>query len=151
MEDFEEIIDQGGNANKEVPQAVKTLGILSIIGSSLFGLIFLIAMFWVIGASSAMGRLFPIADPAGLMVAIIVVFLLFIAFNVLGILGVVKMMKGKKGGFILYAIVTGLWALLLLVGSINNPSNPTMGVLMGVSSIGFIIAFGAQMKNMPEK
>lgn len=142
---MEDIIDQGGSGSQGVPQAVKTLGILSIVGSSLWGLILLIAMFWLMGQTSGASILPGMGD---LMALIYIVFILMILLNVLGVVGAMKMMKGSKGGFILYAVVTGLWALLLLLGSVNNPSNPTLGVLCGIISIGFIVAFGMQMKKM---
>lgn len=146
---MEDIIDQSSEGgNQEVPQAVKTLGILSIIGSSLWGLLVLILMFWFLSASSSMGRMLPIADPGGMMAALIIAFLILVAINALAILGVTKMMKGKKGGFILYAIMNGLWALLILMGA-SNGENPAMSIIIGLVSVGFIIAFGMQMKNMP--
>ncbi|MEX1002645.1 MAG: hypothetical protein WDZ35_11065 [Crocinitomicaceae bacterium] len=145
---MEDIIDESGsNANQEVPQSVKTLGIISIIGSSLWGLIMLIALFYVMVASASLGRFLPIADPGGMMAAIIIVFLLLIALNVFGIVGASKMMKGKKSGFILYAIVTGLWALLMLLSGANGA---WLAIVSGLASVGFIVGFGMQMKNMPE-
>ena len=80
------------------------------------------------------------------MAAVAIVFLLLIALNVLGIVSAVKMSKGKKSSFVLYAIVTGLWALLMLLGAANGN---VLNIISGLASIGFIVAFGMQMKNMP--
>ena len=82
------------------------------------------------------------------MVALVIAFLFLVALNGLAILGVTKMMKGKKGGFILYAIMNGIWALLILLGA-QNGENPAGSIIVGLVSVGFIVAFGMQMKNMP--
>lgn len=146
---MEDIIDQGSTGSKQVPQAVKTLGILSIIGSSLWGLIFLIALFWFMSNTSGLGSLFP--GMGDILAVVYGIMVLFILMNVLGIMGAVKMMGGKKSGFILYAVPTGIWAALLLYASINaaEGGNPMLLVISAVASIGFIAAFGMQMKNMP--
>ena len=143
----EEIIDQSAGQNQEVPQSVKTLSILSIIGSSLWGLIVLIVMFWMINAASSLSSMLPIADPSGAVVVLVIVFLIMIGLNVGTLIGAVKMMKGKKKAFTLYAICNGIWALLILLGAMNNP-NPTGSIVVGLVSIGFIVAFGMQMKKM---
>jgi hypothetical protein len=140
---MEDIIDTNEGGTGEVPQIVKTLSILSIIGSSIWGLLIFIAMLYVFVAIDSVGRMLPIADPGGMMAAIVVVFLLLLALNVLGLVAAIKMSKGKKSSFVLYAIVTGLWALLMLLGM--SP----LGIISGLASIGFIVAFGMQMKNMP--
>jgi hypothetical protein len=138
----EEIIDGSAGASGEVPQALKTLGILSIIGNALWGLLLLIGMFWVIGASSSM----PFLPPgSGDMIAIIIiVMLIFIALNVFGLMAALKMMNGNKKAFTLYAIVTSIWALLMLLGS----NGDILTILFGVISIGFIIAFNMQLKKI---
>jgi len=144
----EEIIDQtGGQNQEEVPQAVKVLSILSIVGSSLWGLLLLILMFMFLGAGgSSFGGLFALG--AGGMVAIlVVVFLIMLGLNVGTLIAAIKMMNGSKKAFILYAICNGIWALLVLLGASNNP-NPTGSILVGLVSAGFIVALGMQMKNM---
>jgi hypothetical protein len=140
---MEDIIDTNEGGTGEVPQAVKTLSILSIIGSSIWGLLLFIVMLWFFVAADSFGRMLPIADPGGMIAAVVIVMLLLIALNVLGIVAAIKMSKGKKSSFVLYAIVTGLWALLMLLGM--SP----LGIISGLASIGFIVAFGMQMKNLP--
>ncbi len=141
---MEDIIDQGNTGGQGVPQAVKTLGILSIVGSSLWGLLILIAMFWIMGQTSGLSALFP-PEMASMMTAIYVVMVIMVALNALGIMGAMKMMKGNKGGFTLYAVVTGLWALLLLLAGLQGD---LLSIVSALASIGFIIGFGMQMKNM---
>lgn len=152
--DAEDIIDQSGGQNQEVPQAVKTLSILSIIGSSFWSLFWLIGMFWMIGAvsnylsaASTMGSMLPIADPSGAVLVLVIVFLILIGMNVGTLIAAVRMMQGKKA-FILYAICNGLWSLLCLM-TLGNQADPTIPALTGLAGIGFIIGFGVQMKNMP--
>jgi hypothetical protein len=147
---MDEIIDLGESQNKEVPQAVKTLAILSIVGSSLWILILLIIMFYFMSAGSALGALGG-SMFADAMAAILIGFLFFIGLNVGSLIGAIKMMKGKKSMFILYAIMNGIWALLFLItiGNQNDTLSLMLTLLTALSSIGFIIGFGTQMKNMP--
>ncbi len=147
---MQDIIDQGSVGSKEVPQAVKTLGILSIIGSSLWGLIFLIAIFWFMSNTAGLAALLPGMNE--MMTLVYGIMALLVLMNVLGIIGAVRMMGGKKSGFILYVVPTALWAILLLFSSMNatqEGGNPMLLVVSAVASIGFIVAFGMQMKNMP--
>jgi len=146
MEDID-IIDGAGGQPNQVPQAVKTLGILSIIGSSFWILIMLIGGIYIMTMSSAMGGVLGQAfgSAVGLVAGVL---LFFIGLNVLTLVAAAKMMKGKKGMFIMYAIANGLWSLLFLI-SLGNQANPTLPALTGLAGIGFIIGFGVQMKNMP--
>lgn len=145
---MEDIIDQGSAGSQEVPQAVKTLGILSIVGSSLWGLLLVIALFWLMSQTSGASILPGLGD---LLIIVYVLMVVFIVFNVLGIMSAIKMMKGNKGSFILYAVVTSIWGLLLVAGSLNGEGNPLLGVFSGLASLAFVVAFGMQMKNMPNK
>jgi hypothetical protein len=150
----DELVDVTGNpGNQEVPQGVKTLAILSIVGNSLWLLIFLLAMMYFLVIASSFGGMMGsfMGDFMGLFVAVM---LGLSTLHILGLVAAVKMMKGSKGAFIMYAIVTGLWALLCLL-LISNGGGNTGGVMLYVisalSSIGFIIGFGTQMQNMPNK
>jgi hypothetical protein len=143
----EEIIDQSPAQNQEAPQAVKTLAILSIVGSSLWGLIILILMFMFLGAGAgSFGGMFAMGA-GGMIAVLIIILLLMIGLNVGTLIASVKMMKGNKKAFTLYAVCNGIWALLILLGAMNNP-NPLGSILVGLISAGFIVAFGMQMKNM---
>ncbi|UKN01676.1 hypothetical protein K6119_18290 [Paracrocinitomix mangrovi] len=144
----EEIIDQNESGGATtVPDAVKTLSILSIVGNSLWGLLMLIGMFYILAIASTV-RVLPIADPGGAMAVIVIVFLIMIGLNILGLVAAIKIMRGNKKAFIMYAIVTGIWALLLLLGGAN--SGQMLNIVCGLASAGFIVALGMQMKNMPE-
>ena len=140
----EEIIDGNSAGSGEVPQALKTLGILSIIGNSLWALLLLIGMFWILGASSSISRIMP-AGMGDMIAIVVVVCLVMIALNVLGLMAAMKMMKGNKGSFTLYAVVTGVWALLMLLAGMQGD---IVSLLCAVTSIGFIIAFNMQLKKM---
>ncbi len=135
----EELIDETGGS-KETPQIVKTLALLSIIGSSLWGLLLLIAMFYFLAFIDQMGRMLPIADAGGMMAVLIIVFLIFIGLNVLGLIGAIRMNKGQKNGYTMYVVATGIWALLMLLGA-TGEGNPALPIISAAASIGFIIAF----------
>ena len=147
---MDEIIDLGESQNKEVPQGVKTLAILSIIGSSLWTLILLVFMLYIFSVGSAFGGMAG-GMFADAMAGIVIAFLFLIGLNVGSLIGAIKMMKGKKSMFILYAITNGIWALLFLItiGNQNDSLSLMFSLLTALSSIGFIIGFGTQMKNMP--
>jgi len=136
----------------EAPQTVKTLAILSIVGNSLWCLMMLIAMLWMMMMANSFGGGFGGRIIGEMMGAFLVGFLIMIVFHVLGLIAAVRMLKGKKGAFIMYAIVTGLWSLLLLLSSFNQPqaSNTILILVMALTSIGFIIGFGVNMKDMPK-
>ncbi|MFT5821409.1 MAG: hypothetical protein ACI8ZM_002662 [Crocinitomix sp.] len=139
----EEIIDGNSAGSGEVPQALKTLAILSIVGNALWGLLLLIGMFWILGNTAGLAGIMPgLGDALAIVVVICVVLILL---NVLGLMGAMKMMKGNKGGFTLYAVVTSIWALLMLVAGIQGD---IISLLCAVVSIGFIIAFSMQLKKM---
>ena len=138
----EEIIDGNAGGTGEVPQALKTLGILSIVGNSLWALLILIGMFWILGATGGASIIPGMGDAIALVV---IVCLVSILLNVLGLMGAMKMMKGNKGGFVLYAVATGIWALLMLLAGIQGD---IVSLLSAVVSIGFIIAFNMQLKNL---
>jgi len=138
----EEIIDGNAGGTGEVPQALKTLGILSIVGNSLWALLILIGTFWTLGATAGASIIPGMGDAIALVV---IVCLVSILLNVLGLMGAMKMMKGNKGGFVLYAVATGIWALLMLLAGIQGD---IVSLLSAVVSIGFIIAFNMQLKNL---
>jgi hypothetical protein len=152
MDELEdELVDVASTGNKEVPQVVKTLSILSIVGNSLWLLMFLIGTLWLLSLANSFGGTFGgmMGDFMGMFVAII---LGISVLHVLGLIAAVKMMNGKKGAFIMYAIVTGLWCLLLLMSLVQGTQqggNVGLVVISLLSSGGFIVALGTQMKNMP--
>lgn len=139
----EEIIDGNSAGSGEVPQALKTLSILSIVGNSVWALLLLITMFWVLGNTAGLGSLIPGMGDA--IALIVIIFIVMILLNVLGLMGAMKMMKGNKGGFTLYAVATSIWALLLLLAGIQGD---IISLLCAITSIGFIIAFNMQLKKM---
>lgn len=155
MDEFDdELVDiSDERTSQEVPQTVKTLSILSIIGNALWLLMMIIGMLWMMMMANSFGGGFGGRLVGEMMGAMVIGMLLLAVFHVLGLIAAVRMMNGKKGAFIMYAIVTGLWALLLLLSSFNQPqaSNTILILVMALSSIGFIIGFGVNMKDMPKK
>jgi hypothetical protein len=142
----DELVDAGSTSNGGVPQVVKTLSILSIVGNSVWALIMLIFTLWFLGASSSLGRMMPVGM-GEMMGIVIIILLLMLALNVVGLIAAIKLGKGQKSSFILYAIVTGIWGLLMLLSGFQGS---ILALLCAVSSIGFIVAFGMQLKNMPD-
>ncbi|NOQ74982.1 MAG: hypothetical protein GQ574_23415 [Crocinitomix sp.] len=139
----EEIIDGNSGGSGEVPQALKTLGILSIIGNALWGLLFLIGMFWILGNTAGLAGIMPGLGDA--LILVVVICVVIILLNILGLMGAMKMMKGNKGGFIMYTVVTSLWALLMLLAGVEGG---IWYILSGIVSIGFIVAFSMQLKKL---
>ena len=143
----DELVDAAATFNSgEAPQAVKTLSILSIAGNSLMMLLILIGLLYILALGGSAGGLMRSAI-AGAMGGLVISALLGITLNVLGLIAAIKLGKGENGGFIMYAIVTGIWSLLLLFSGLSNGN--ILGIVIGLSSAGFIVAFGLQMKNMP--
>ncbi|MEO9532121.1 MAG: hypothetical protein ABJG68_06655 [Crocinitomicaceae bacterium] len=150
MDDLD-LLDEQVTENKEVPQVVKTLSILSIVGNSLWLLIFLIAAFYVLAFASAFGGLAG-GLFAGFFAIAAIIFFLILMLHVLGLIAAIRMMNGSKGAFILYAVTNGLWSLLCLMSAVNDrQDNQMFSVFCGLVSIGFIVMLGIQMKNMPIK
>jgi hypothetical protein len=143
----DELVDEGSmGGNTEVPQAIKTLSILSIVGNSVWALLIVITVLYLLGASGQVSRFIP-GGMGNIMGMLIGIMLLMLALNIAGLIAAIKLGKGQKGSFILYAIVTGIWALLLLLSGMNGS---VLALLSSLASIGFIVGFGMQLKNMPD-
>ena len=127
--------------SQETPQAVKTLSIISIIGSSVWILLVVLGGAYLMTAGSYMLAVLPGGQEMMGLVAILL--LVMILLNVLGLVCSIKMLNGKKSGFIFNAICTGIWALLLLLGATEF-----INLISALASIGFLIAFGTQQKNL---
>ena len=154
-EELDDLIDgDSSNQPTEVPQNVKTLGILSIVGNSIWMLLIAISLIYVWLFSSTMGGIGGgvFARFAGAIAGII---LLMLILQIIALMGAVKLMNGKKTAFLLYAIPTGLWGLLLVFSGLNamnavNNGNAMFTLFSGLVSIGFIIGFGTNLKKMPD-
>ncbi|NOQ73339.1 MAG: hypothetical protein GQ574_15140 [Crocinitomix sp.] len=146
MSDFDEVLETPEDAQPtSVPDAVKVLAVLSYIGHGFLLIIMLIAfVFFATASSSTVGQLMGGRMEGGMLSVILVVFLLFIGFSIMSIIGAAKMHKGKKSGFILFAIGSGLLGLLILLGAAEQVSNLILGLII----IGFVIAFGTQLKHL---
>ena len=142
MNDFDdELVDVAAAANQTVPQQVKTLSILSIVGNSLWLLMFLIGTLWLLTMANSFGG--PMRGMMGDFVGIFIVIMLLVsALHILGLIAAVKMMNGSKGAFIMYAIATGLWCLLLLISLANGAQqggNVAFVAISLLASVGFMI------------
>lgn len=129
------------NAEKPtVPQAVKTLSIFAYIGNGFWGLVILIVILWALAASASFERIMnlQVLEPGALLAG----GLIAVVLCALPIFGAAMMTKGKKSGFWLYAVSNGLWVLL------NFASGVPQNIFVGAISLGFIIGFATQLKNL---
>ncbi|MBA2610632.1 MAG: hypothetical protein H0U95_01585 [Bacteroidetes bacterium] len=143
------------------PQFLKVLCILSYIGSGLWALISLIGIFasgmimgmFMGGAShvdtSSMtpeqaDAMEKMASAGGGMMGMLssyitIIFVISLVFAALSLWGVMKMGKLQKGGFWIYAIVNGIFAVLGLLGG---------GFVGAIIGIAFIVMYGLNLKHM---
>jgi|GEM_PF-1188516 len=162
-------MEQTNNAAPAAPSNLKTLSILSYIGSGFWALIsilFIVASGWIMGmlgmgmsrASETMEAMEgmegvdaaemaaaqsavggAMAMGTGLLIGVGVFLLLL---QVLSIWGVVKMNKLQKGGFWMYAIGNGIFGILCILGM------TLFGIVTGLVCILFIVLFGMNLKYM---
>ncbi len=149
MEDIVDISDS--NSTGKIHETVKVLGILSIVGSALF-ILLCIWYFSQLDMIAQVGMIGGAAEVGAVMSAMKAVLFAFIAVNALTIFGIVKVLQGKGWGFILYAILNSLWGLMFILASTNVGimQYTVIIALIGVTSIGFVVGLGLQMKNMPK-
>lgn len=145
MTDTIDDVLEDGTQSGGVPQIVKTLAIISYVGNALWAVLFLIV---ALAINSFKGMFVNRLQGAAmstdqLMTYVLVACLIIIATCVISIMGAAKMTKGKKGGFYMYAVANGIWTILLIMG--GTPQ----GIVCGLISLGFIVAFGMQLKNFP--
>ena len=151
MEELDEVIDVESSQPKDTPGGVKTLAIFSIIGNGFWSLVLLIFTAYVMFAGSVLDSFLP-GFAQDIIVLIVVILIVLLGLHIAGLIAAINMMRGKKKAFILYAIVTGIWVLLLVMSAINpDPGQDvTFNWICAVLSTGFIVGFGLQMKNMPD-
>lgn len=142
----------------ERPGMLTALCILTFIGSGLVSLLGLIGIFasgWVMsllgaqvdqaaaeaGGGAAVEA--AAAEVEGAMAMgtgiLIAAFVLVLGLALLSLFGAIKMWSLKKSGFIMYAIGTGLWAVICILGA---------SWLAAVASIVFIVLYGMNLKHM---
>ena len=150
---LEEIIDKESITEVNVPTAVKVFSIISIVGSGLWTIILLLAMIGVMNEVDDKGNYIGGAE---LLNLIYIIFVVMMLLNVLSIFGTARLLNGRRGGYILYAIANGIWVFIMLltayslsVSGLNQQFNSLLFIVSAVLSIGFIIALGTQLKNMP--
>lgn len=129
----------------EVPQGVKTLAILSYIGNAFWFLIIVAVLMWALVSPDSFARFITqgtedrlYIDPMGILVGMIV----GITICTLPIFGAAMMYKGKKSGFWLFLIPNILWVIL------NFSSRETANMMIALITIGFIVGFAVQLKNL---
>lgn len=123
-----------------VPQVVKTLAILAYIGNAFWGIAIVGVLMWAMSGAASFEKLMrmQVIDTGALLVGGLVAVIICIV----PIIGAVFMAKGRKLGFWLYVSANGLWVLL------NFASGVPQNIVVGAISLGFIIGFATQLKNL---
>lgn len=138
----EEITDLGPQGPN---QTLNVICILGYIGNGIF-ILFLLMCLMMVDALANMPEMEEakrelginnIADFKTYITTIFVTLTLFIIACVVGIIG---SHKGKTWGFILYAVLNGIWAIILLV------SGDPVFLVFGLISIAFIVTIGLNYK-----
>jgi hypothetical protein len=130
-------LDVADNQGQEAAvKQLKTLAILTYVGSALWIIMFLIVLMAVetyFGTASKAvdtygdSRAEEVMDEAsGFMNIIRLVIVALMGICVLSMIGAYKMTKLQHTGFVLYAIGTGIFALLLLVGAVQGQGEANM-------------------------
>lgn len=147
---------------------IKALGVLSIIGSSIYillGLIFIFSIGWLMSmlgggvaamnaASGAYADSPEMADAmaqassamSGVKTIAYISLIVFIILAVVRLIGAVKMMKWKKSGYTLYMIANVIISLLFVYSLINTFNIWTLILLL--LQIFFMVMFTSRKKHM---
>ena len=122
----------------EYPDGLKVLSILSMIGSGLMGLLFILIFSF---AGSFFGGYY---SPGGTFV--ILMGLLFVSIFTVKFIGALKMYNLKKSGFLMYSIANIIW--IVIVGmSLANQEQTGWSLFTLLSSIVFLIIFYSYKKH----
>lgn len=128
-----------------VPQAVKTLAIFAYIGNAFWAIAIVAVLMWALVDAESFGRAIGqgsseriYIDPMGILIGMIV----GLVICILPIIGAAMMTKGKKSGFWLYLIPSILWIIL------NFASGETPNIWLAIISVGFLIGFATQVKQL---
>tara|TARA_Y100000589_G_scaffold331368_1_gene384594 strand:- start:4015 stop:4473 length:459 start_codon:yes stop_codon:yes gene_type:complete len=117
--------------SNEVSNSFKTIGVLSIIGSSLW------IILWIMGFSY-ISDFFKYANDSFIRLITFVVLLLII-FNVIKIIGISQMFKQKSLGFILYIVFNIIHTGFILYSYFNGSEQNQLILLFALLSVVFII------------
>jgi hypothetical protein len=129
----------------EVPQALKTLAILSYIGNAFWGIAIFAVLMWALVAPERFEEFITQGsnerldlDPLGIIVGIVV----GLVVCAMPIVGAAMMTKGKKSGYWIYLIPSLLWVIL------NLSSGQTQNIIISLITVGFIVGFATQLKHL---
>lgn len=138
MTDFNETLDQETSSSTKTPAFFSPIVVLSYIGNSIWGVLFLLLFFGCVMNGAKMLESLSLDDfMGGLVMLFAVMSAVFVALCVVCIIAVNKMKKGNKNGFTLYAVCNGIWSMLLLYGS----GGDWLFIVMALISILFIVLF----------
>ena len=161
-------IDAPSSGGEKSGANVTVMAILSIIGSSLWGIVWLLGVVAGNWLMSAMGLVDKVVEEAASQADVtaeearmaleassqgseamnmlanyfMVICLVMLAITILAILGAVKMIKMKKSGFIMYTIGTALYIILFVLGGTGQ------GLFLAAVSALFLVYFGMKLKHM---
>jgi hypothetical protein len=140
--DSEEITDLGPQGPN---QTLNVMCILGYVGNGLLALIFLMAIM-IIGTIIDMPEMdefrreLDVNNMDDLQSILSIVFAMFLILILGSIAGLIGAHKGKTWGFILYAVLNGIWALMMLL------SFDPFSMFLGLISVGFIVTIGMNYK-----
>ena len=117
--------------SNDVSSSFQTIGVLSIIGSSLWIVLYLFAFAFLADLMSAF--------IGGLSGIITFIMLFLIGLNVLKIIGIAQMFRNKSIGFILYMAGNVIHTGLGLFGYFNGQEKNNLTLLFCLLSVVFII------------
>ena len=153
-----ETLENVESGTPQRPGMLSALCSLTFIGSGLTSLLSLIGIFatgWVMslmgaevdnavaesgGGAAAEAAAAEVEGAMAMGTGLIIAAIVFVLIlSLLSLFGAIKMWNMKKSGFIMYAIGTGIWAILCIIG---------MSWLAAIVSIGFIVMYGMNLKHM---
>lgn len=142
-----DIVEDAGveNAKKQI----KTLAILTYVGSAIWILLILVVLMTFesyFGTATKAVNTYGDAqaqevmnEASGLMNVVRIIIIALMGICVLSIVGAYKMTKLQHSGFVLYAVGTGIFALLLLVGAFQGQGEANM--LVPYLTVGLSVLF----------
>jgi len=145
MSNSDEPIDQNAT-RKQRQRTFQSFAMLSYIGNSIWGILFLILFVACIVNGQAVLRE---GDDASRITFYLIISALIVTASLLCIIGVMRMKKGKKKGFYAYAIGNLVWIALLFYDSTFGLG--TYGILfpiMAAVSAVFLIYFGLRLPKL---
>ena len=141
MSNSEEIVDHN-SAQRERKSIFQTFAMLSYIGNSIWGILFLLLFIGCIINGEGMLRE---GDDTSRVTFYLIVSALILMASILCIIGVMRMKRGKKAGFYAYAFGNLIWIGLLFYDA--GRYGLVFPVLAGISAV-FVIYYALRLPKL---